>query len=116
MFDTSEKLVSEQEEINNVDTIHWEKRSWKHLSLIDDETVINLQRPKVYVSDSVLCLGRVHQQPQSHEVWKDRIGWIIIEKATETLTESVESRPNSSGIFSQDSPRRCSSVVKSQIY
>ena len=27
-------------------------------------------------SDSVLCLGRVHQHPQSNEACKDRIGWI----------------------------------------
>ena len=59
MFDISSKLVGEQGEINNVDKIHWEKHSWKHLSLIGDETVINLQRAKVYVfSDSVLCLGK----------------------------------------------------------
>ena len=81
MFDISEKLVSEQEEINNVDKIHWEKHSWKQLSLIGDETVINLQRAKVYVfSDSVLRLGRVHQHPQSNEAWKERIGWIITDK------------------------------------
>ena len=55
MFDITAKLVGEQEEINNVDKIHWEKHSWKHLSLIGDETVSNLQRAKVYVfSDSVL--------------------------------------------------------------
>ena len=78
MFDISAKLVGEQEEINNVDKIHWEKHSWKHLSLIGDETVINLQRVKVYVfSDSVLCLGKIHQHPQSNEAWKERIGWII---------------------------------------
>ena len=71
MFDISEKFVGEQEEINNVDKIHWEKLSWKHLSLIGDETVINLQRAKVYVfSGSVLCLGRVHQHPDSNEAWK----------------------------------------------
>ena len=82
MFDISAKLVGEQEEINNVDKIHWEKHSWKHLSLIGDETVINLQRVKVYVfSDSVLCLGRVHQHPQSNKAWKGRIGWIITEKS-----------------------------------
>ena len=23
-----------------------------------------------------LCLGRVHQHPESNESWKDRIGWI----------------------------------------
>ena len=61
MFDISAKLVGEQDETFNVDKVHWEKHSWKHLSLIGDETVINLQRAKVYVfSDSVLCLGRVH--------------------------------------------------------
>ena len=82
MFDIPAKLVGEQEEIFNVDKIHWEKPSWKHLSLIGDETVINLQRAKVYVfSDSVLCLGRVHQHPQSNEAWKERIGWIITDKS-----------------------------------
>ena len=55
MFDISSKLVGEQDEIFNVDAIHWEKHSWKHLSLIGDETIINLQHTKVYVfSDSVV--------------------------------------------------------------
>ena len=82
MFDISAKLVGEQDEIFNVDKIHLGKHSWKHLSLIGDETVINLQRAKVYVlSDSVLCLGRVHQHPQSNEAWKDRIGWIITDES-----------------------------------
>ena len=82
MFDISAKLVGEQEEINNVDKIHWEKHSWKHLSLIGDETVINLQRAKVYVfSDSVLCLGKVHQHPESNEAWKKRIEWIVTDKS-----------------------------------
>ena len=62
--------------------IHWGKHSWKHLSLIGDETVINLQRAKVYVfSDSVLCLGMVHQNPESNEAWKDRIEWSITDKS-----------------------------------
>ena len=47
MFDITLKLVSEQEEINNLDKIHWERNSWKQLSLTGDETVINLQRAKV---------------------------------------------------------------------
>ena len=50
--------------------------------LIGDETVINLQRAKVYVfSDSVLCLGRVHQHPMSNEAWKNRIEWIITDQS-----------------------------------
>ena len=69
MFDISAKLVGEQDEISNVDTIHWEKHSWKYLSLIDDETSINLQRAKVYVfSDSVLCLGKIHQHPNGQRI------------------------------------------------
>ena len=82
MFDITAKLVGEQEEINNMDKIHWEKHSWKHLSLIGDETVINLQRAKVYVfSDSLLCLGRVHQHLQSNKAWKERIGCTITDKS-----------------------------------
>ena len=77
MFDITAKLVGEQEEINNLDNIHWGKNSWRQLSLIGDETVINLQRTKVYVfSDSVLCLGRIHQHPESNEAWKKRAEWI----------------------------------------
>ena len=69
--------MSEQEEIKNVDKIYWKNHSWKQLSLIGDETVINLQRAKVYVfSDSVLCLGKVHQHPESNEAWEQRLGWI----------------------------------------
>ena len=82
MFNISAKLVSEQDEIFKVDTLPWEKHSWKYLSLIGDETIINLQSAKVYVfSDSVLCLGRVHQHPKSNEAWKDRIGWITTDQS-----------------------------------
>ena len=39
--------------------------------------IINLQRTKVYVSsDSVLCLGKTHQNPESNEAWKKRTEWI----------------------------------------
>ena len=66
MFDISKKLVSKQsDEICGVKTINWENFSWKYLSLIGDEQVISLQRTKVYVfSDSVLCLGKIHENPQ----------------------------------------------------
>ena len=64
MFETSAKLVSEQDEIYGVKTIDWEDYSWKYFSLIGDEHVISLQRTKVYVfSDSVLCLGKIHENP-----------------------------------------------------
>ena len=82
MVDISTKLVSEQDEISGLESIGWENHSWKYLSLIGDERIINLQRSKVYVfSDSVLCLGKVHSHPESNEAWKKRIGWIITDKS-----------------------------------
>ena len=82
MFDVTAKLVNNQEEINGLDKILWGKNSWTRLSLIGDETVINLQRTKVYVfSDSVLCLGKVLQNPESNEAWKNRIAGIRSEKS-----------------------------------
>ena len=74
MFDITAQLVNDQEEIHCLDKILWEKYSWTRLSLIGDDTVINLQSTKVYVfSDSVLCFGRVLQHPDSNEAWKNRI-------------------------------------------
>ena len=77
MFDITAKLVAEQDEISGLETIGWENHSWKYMSLIGDERIINLQRTKVYVSsDSVLCLGKIHQNSDANESWKDRIEWI----------------------------------------
>ena len=82
MFDITAKLVGEQDEINDLDNIHWGKNSWKQLSLIGDETVINLQRTKVYVfSDSVLCLGKIHQHPESNQAWKKKIEGITTDQS-----------------------------------
>ena len=82
MFDITSKLVGEQDEINNLDNIQWGKTSWRQLSLIGDETVFSFQRTNVYVfSDSVLCLGKIHQHPESNEAWKKRIEVITTEKS-----------------------------------
>ena len=82
MFDVTAQLVNNQEEINCLDKILWGKNSWTRLSLIDDEIVINFQRIKVYVfSDSVLCLGKVLQHPESNEAWTNRVAGIRSEKS-----------------------------------
>ena len=50
--------------------------------MIGDETVINLQRTKVNVfSNSVLCLGRILQHPESNDAWKKRIAGVMSEKS-----------------------------------
>ena len=82
MFDITAQLLINQDEINGLDKILWEKYSWTRLSLIGDETVISLQRTKVYVfSDSVLCLGKVLQHPESNEAWKNRVAGVRSEKS-----------------------------------
>ena len=82
MFDVTARLVNNQEEISCLDKILYGKNSWTRLSLIDGEIVINLQRTKVYVfSDSVLCLGKVLQHPESNEAWKNRVAGARAEKS-----------------------------------
>ena len=95
MFDKSEKLISEQsDEIHGVKTINWENSSWKHLSLMG-------QRPKVYVfSDSVLCLGKVNQNPTSNTVWEEQLGWFRDSPQYKTLdTIDVEPMESEWNIF-----------------
>ena len=75
MFDISEKLiVGQSDEIYGVTPINCEDSSWKHLSLIGDDEVITLSHAKVYVfSDSVLCFGKMNENPQSNTVWEDKL-------------------------------------------
>ena len=70
---TEKKLfeVTQRLEISGVSEISWETSLWERLSLVNDEEVSNLSKAKVYASsDSVLCLGRVRQVPESNEEWK----------------------------------------------
>ena len=73
MFDIAEKLISKQsDEIYGVNAINCCDSAWKHLSLIGDEEVVSLSRAKVYVfSDSVLCFGKMNQNPTSNTVWEE---------------------------------------------
>ena len=76
MFDISTRLVSEQDEISGLETIGWENHSWKYLSLIGDKRIISLQRTKFYLfSDSVLCLGKMNENPRSNTAWEERLAW-----------------------------------------
>ena len=67
MFGISEQLILEQsDDIFGVSPNSWESSPWKHFSLVSDEEIISLSHGKVYVcSDSVLCVGKVNQNPIS---------------------------------------------------
>ena len=115
MFDISEKLIVGQPDgIYGVNTINWVDSSWKHLSLIGDEEVISLSHAKVYAfSDSVLCLGKVHQNPQSNTFREDKLTLFKSSPQYRTL-DAIDGEPMEFewNIF-QDSPH-CSSATKSK--
>ena len=74
-------------------TINWEDSSWKYLSLVGDEQVISLSHAKVYVfSDSVLCLGKMNENPQSNYAWEDRLTWFKSSPQYRTL-DKIDGEP-----------------------
>ena len=93
-FDISEKLISEQsDEIYGVNTINWEDSSWKYLSLVGDEEVTSLSHTMVYVfSDSVLCLGKMNENPQSNCALEDRLTWFKSSSAYRAL-DNIDGEP-----------------------
>ena len=94
MFDISAKLILEQsDEIFGVSQISWESSSWKQFSLVNDEEVISLSHAKVYVfSDSVLCLGKMNQNPTSNTVWEEQLGWFKDSSQYRTL-DTIDGEP-----------------------
>ena len=82
MFDITAQTIHNEEEIYCLDKVVYQKNSWTQLSLINDPVIISLQSTKVYVfSDSVLCLGKVLQHPESNEAWKNRVAGSRSEKS-----------------------------------
>ena len=81
MFDVTAQLVNNQDEINGLDKIQWGKNSWKRLSLIGDDTVINLQRTKVCLLGFCVVPRKILQNPESNEAWKNRVAGIRSEKS-----------------------------------
>ena len=116
LFDIFTKLVSEQDEISGLETIGWENHSWRYLSPTGDERIINLQRTKVYVfSDSVLCLGKILENPQSNDAWEQRLGCLKSSSKYKNF-DRIDGEPMEfEWSISQDSIR-CSSMKKSTVY
>ena len=94
MFDISEKwIVGQSDEIFGVTPINWEDSSWKHLSLVSDEEVISLSHAKVYVlADSVLCFGKMKQNPTSNSAWEEKWSWFKSLSQYRTL-DTIDDEP-----------------------
>ena len=63
MFDISEKLVSEQDEIYGVKSNNWESSSRKYLSLVGDEHIINLLHAKVFAFSYSIVFCKDEREP-----------------------------------------------------
>ena len=95
MFDISEKLITEQsDEIYGVTPINWSDSAWKHLSLTGDEEVGPVSRAQnFYVfSDSVLCLGKMNQNPESNSAWEQQLDWLKSSSQCRTL-DTIDGEP-----------------------
>ena len=76
-----------------MNTINWEDSSWKHVSLVGGEKVISLSHTKVCVfSDSVLCLGKMNENPQSNYPWEDRLTWFK-SSSEYRASDTIDSEP-----------------------
>ena len=61
--------------------------------MIGDEEVISLLHATVYVfSDSVLCLGKMNENPQSNIAWEDRLTWFKSSSEYRTL-DTIDGEP-----------------------
>ena len=94
MFEISDKLIVEQsDESFGVSQISWESSPWKQLSLVNDEEVISLSHAKVDVfSNSVLCLGKMDQNPTSNTAWERQLDWFKDSSQYRTL-DTIDGEP-----------------------
>ena len=59
----------------------------------NDEEVISLSHAKVHVFlDSVLCLGKMNQNPTSNTVWERQLGWFKDSSQDRTL-DTIDGEP-----------------------
>ena len=73
LFDVTSKLVGEQTEIQGITLIDWQENPWKRTFVLTDQAV-QLSTAKAYViSDSVLCMGRISENPR--RAWKEKTDW-----------------------------------------
>ena len=77
-FSTNQNFTMNSEDL--MDKIHWEKNSWKRLSLIGDETVINLQSTKS-MSSRILCCVSGGSFNIPNPAWKNRVAGVRAERS-----------------------------------
>ena len=75
LFDVTGKLVREKTEIQGISVINWQESCWKRTTLLTDRAVrFSTEQANVF-SESVLCIGRISENPIS--AWKEKIEWFM---------------------------------------
>ena len=77
MFDMSEKLTAGQsDEIYGLNTIYWKTLNGNnYLRLVMTKSSVSRTRRFTFFSDSVLCIGKTNEKPQSKTVWENKLTW-----------------------------------------
>ena len=72
-FCVTEKLIRDHKEIQGISIVNWEQKSWQRTTLLIDRAV-QMMTAKTYVfSDSVLCMGKISDNPV--KAWKEKVDW-----------------------------------------
>ena len=104
LFDATQTLIREQEfgDLGSV-RIKLDSSKWEELHLASDKEVIQLMKAKVYVfSDSVLCVGKMSEYPQSNTEWENRFSWFKSTPQYKVLDGPDVNQWSWSGEYSQD--------------
>ena len=75
LFDVTKKLVRDQKEIQGISVIDWLQFPWKRATLLTDRAVQRSKAKTNVFSDSILCMGRISENPAS--AWKEKIDWFL---------------------------------------
>ena len=114
MFDMSEKfIVGQSDGIFGVNTINLDDSPWKHLSLVMKKSSVSCTRRFYVFSDSVLCFGKMNENPQSNTVWEDKLTWFKSSSQYRSLDKTDGEPREFEWNISHNSPH-CSSVKKSK--
>ena len=103
LFDNRRKLILDQDfEILNVTMIERTFSPCMRSTLLHDKITM-WAKAKVHVcSDSVLCLGKMHEHSEAHTKWRDQLQYSQQSKDTMRYPGSMENQQSVSGIFSQN--------------
>ena len=105
LFDITLRLIVENSfEILNLSTMTCDFSPWMRSTLCHDQ-VIKWAKAKAHVhSDSVLCLGKLHNHSEANEKWRYQTNFKD-QTSAQNCMELMDNQLSSSGIFSQDSHR-----------